>query len=277
MSFINTDPEGYMSWMRGSLSSVSSETRHRVNQPLDVTVREQRKLRKPLLAEPTPDLARQIFSSVFPNPSSSSRTHPEHQPKAPAPQEHQPQAPAQTGLETASAQGTSQTGQPMPNSSSRAHPEHQPKAPAPQEHQPQAPAQTASGDNKRKREPQGSTSREVPEHQPVHAVAPAPQEHQSQRALASARPPREIVPVVVPSFVMEPGQWEVFKQHRGVDDIRTTLCRRSAANFASEEEQQKYAVELVSFLVFEGALPHTPTPRKRERDAARNLKQRANT
>lgn len=227
MSFINKDPEPKMSWVRGSLSSVPSETQRRVNQPLDVTIREQRKQRKPLLAEPTPSLARQVFSSVFTNP--------------------------------------------------RAHSEHQPKAPAPQEHQPQAPAQTSSGDssNKRKREPQG-TSRENTEHQPVHAVAPAPQEHQSQRALASAQSPREMVPVVVPSFVMEPGQWEAFKKHRGVDDIRATLCRRSAANYVSEEEQQKYAVELVSFLVYEGALPHTPTPRQRERDAARNLKQRAN-
>ncbi|KAF5828711.1 hypothetical protein DUNSADRAFT_17196 [Dunaliella salina] len=86
-----------------------------------------------------------------------------------------------------------------------------------------------------------------------------------------------MAPVVVPSFVMEPGQWEVFKQHRGVDDIRATLSRRSAANYVSEEEQQKYAVELVSFLVYEGALPYTPTPRQRERDAARNLKQRAYT
>eukprot|EP00983_Pelagomonas_calceolata_P025624 804291-Pelagomonas_calceolata.AAC.1 len=52
------------------------------------------------------------------------------------------------------------------------------------------------------------TSRKAPEHQPVHAVAPATQEHQSHRALASAQPPREMVLVVVPSFVMEPGQWE---------------------------------------------------------------------
>jgi len=108
-------------------------------------------------------------------------------------------------------------------------------------------------------------------------VAPAPQEHQPQSKLALAQAHREMVPIVVPSFVMEPGQWGAFMQHRGVDDIWATLCRRSAANYATEEEQQRYAVELVSYLVYEGALPHTPTPGQMERNAAKNLKQRANS
>lgn len=166
------------------------------------------------------------------------------------------------------------------SSSSGAQPEHKPEAPALQEHPPQAQAQagsTSSDDssNKRKREDhQQNTSRGALEHKPVRAVAPAPQEHQPQRALALAQAPRGTVPEDS-SFAMSLGEWDNFKRRCGEENILNKLCKRTPANFDTEEEQQQYAVQLVSFLLYEGPLPREPTQKQKERVAARKVKDRA--